>query len=193
MSELQSFSTTENPLDHSPALTPLSVTPAAVLAPVGVKAGESTFYIRNTPTSPAVKVWDYRLLKEESRKVDVLIDEVMTASHAKTLPNLLAAFFRHVDVDPVIARSLRLDPAALDVMTKRLLYLFAVGRTGLLGTTRNHLLWGDDDGLLLRMKAELMIDELPLHIKALRADPTDEAALGEIAFLLAVTDLDELT
>lgn len=131
--------------------------------------------IRHSLTSPGVTVYDYPLLEAESKKIDELIvklDAGVASGFCGDLDrdqihDVLDIIFLQADVEEIVRRCLLLDPQRLEEDVQRLLYLFAIGRTGLLRVTDDYGEHTTESAALLETHA--LIDQLPGYVAEWRA------------------------
>ena len=106
------------------------------------------YFIRHSRTSPPVGIAYYPMLRAESQRIDELLQILqdigylhyqVTAGQAAAQPHhqpgrldLLDLVFDYADTEGIVSKTLGIDPASLTTSLKQLLYLFAIGRTGLL-------------------------------------------------------------
>ena len=110
----------------------------------GRQQADSSVIIRQSPTAPGVIVYDYELLAAESYKIDHLILDIELEMETmgryddfkrREIRDVLDIIFEKADVQTVVGRCLGLDTEQLEEEVQLLLYLFAVGQTGLIRPT----------------------------------------------------------
>jgi hypothetical protein len=156
---------------------------------------ESTFYIRRGLTSPAVKVHNYQLLKQESKRFDALLEHMLSDLVMELYPNencgagvnVLVLLLEQADITPIIRDCLGLDPVVLDIRVQCVFYLFALGHTNLLYPVDTRGAYTADGIALLELQT--LLDCIPNHIKALRRNPRNEEVLAELNYLLRYVGL----
>ncbi len=147
--------------------------------------------IRRTRSAPGLRISSPELLNWESSRVAEILTSMDSwlslGGYEKYLrtpkTDVLDLLLEQGNVRLIVEHVLGLDPDRLDVHLQYLFYLFAIERTGLLRVTDDHGQYTTDSVALLEL--EVMLDELPHAIEALRVSRDYDAVKEDLSYLLA--------